>query len=101
MNAPRKLDRAIRCEARPKHTQTLHISFQTMPHLIRNAALLLRRGFENGVRRDVSDEVLTKIRGEVRKTFVAQRLDRSHNCSGVNVVTLGHLARREKESLFV
>src|SRR6185295_12067618 len=101
MNAPRKLHRSIRCETRSEHTQTLHIPFKTMPHLIRNAALLLRRGFEHSVGCDVFDEVLTKIRGEVCKTFVSERLHSSHNRGRVNVVTLRHFARRQEKSLFV
>ena len=47
------------------------------------------------------DEMLPQIRGEIRKTFVTQSLNRAHDRRRVNVVTFRHLARREKESLFV
>ena len=101
MNPLRKLHRTISRQARPQDTQTLDVSFQTMLHLIRNAAFLLRRCFQYRVWRDVIDEMLPQIRGKVCKTLVAQSLNRAHDRRGVNVVTFRHLTRREKESLFV
>jgi len=60
----------ISFQARSENTHTLDVSFQTVSHLIRDAAFLLRRGFEYGVWSDVIDEMLAKVGSEIRKALV-------------------------------
>ena len=72
-----------------------------MLNLLRHTALFPGRGFLYRVRRDVVDEVLSQIGGEVGKTLITQRLDRAHNRRCIDVVTFRQLAGREKERFFV
>ena len=72
-----------------------------MINLISDTSFFLRSCFEYRVRCDVIDEMLPKISGKIRETFVTECLHGADNSRSVNVVTFRHLPRRQEESLFV
>src|SRR6266542_4925311 len=69
--------------------------------MIRHASSLSCDSLQHPVWRDLRDEMFAQVCREVCEAFVAQRLDGAYDSSGVNVVALGHFARREKKGFFV
>ena len=98
-NAPRavherrQLHDALPLQARFEDPQILGVPFQPVVDVIGDAPPLPRRRLEDRVRRDLPDEVLAEVCGEVREAFVAEVLDRANDRGGVDVVALRELAR--------
>jgi hypothetical protein len=96
MDLRRQLDDAIGVERRVEDAEILAVASESVLDVTADTALFLRRRLGHGVWRDLADEVLAKIGGEVGKAVIAQRLDGADDRGGIDAIAPRQLARRQE-----
>ena len=100
MDQPGQLDYQTSIEVGSQQIQIIKRLVEAVIDVIGDASPFTSSRLERCIRRDPGHEVLSQIPGKVSKFSITQRLNGSHYCRGIDMVSFCQLSRRQEARLF-